>query len=161
MSFDKLIESKIQDAIKAGSFNGLRGEGQPLRGIRPTDALAGENWLGFKILENGDMLPLWLTLGREIELDSHAVDRLEAQYLDWVGLAGATGDWERYAPALRRARKRFCTAARELRSKQDRFNIDAPSIRLERPQIWVEGRMERVDAKLRAARAPEWVLASV
>jgi hypothetical protein len=153
MSLDKLIESRIQDAISAGAFDGLRGAGKPLR-FDASEDLAGANWLGFRVLRNGGMLPAWLMLAREIEDESARLGSIRARLLEWIGLAAESGEWGRHAPAITRLRQRFIDAARELRRKQDRFNLDAPSMALERPAIWVEYRVEQIDAALREAGAP-------
>ncbi len=157
MSLEKLIESRIQDAIAAGQFQGLRGAGQPLKPIKDED-LAGENWLGFKILRNGDMLPLWLMLAREIERDTEQLDVVDRRQAEWCELAAASGEWPRHAPGLRRLRAQFAAQARALRAKQDRFNVDAPSMALERPGIWVAQRLARLDERLVAASAPEDII---
>ena len=59
MSIEALIESQVQDALAAGAFDNLPGAGKPLP---PPEAerLAGTNWLGFKVAQNGGMLPGWL-----------------------------------------------------------------------------------------------------
>jgi hypothetical protein len=151
VSLDQLIESQIQDAMAAGAFSNLPGAGKPLP---PTDAekLAGENWLGFKVLQNGGMLPEWLTLGREIELDQQALERLDAEHSELVNAATASGDWRRFEAAIAYAERRFAERARELRKKQDRFNVKAPGPRSQRPGIWVEFHIERLRQRAEAAR---------
>ena len=59
MSIEDLIESQVQDALAAGAFDNLPGACKPLS---PPEAerLAGTNWLGFKVAQNGGMLPGWL-----------------------------------------------------------------------------------------------------
>jgi hypothetical protein len=153
MSLDRLIESRIQDAVAAGAFDRLPGAGKPFR-FDAAEAIAGDNWMGFKVLSNGGMLPPWLLLAREIEDDAQRLQRLADRYLEWVALAAESGNWRANAPAIRRLRARFLESARELRKKQDRFNLDAPAISLERPAIWVEYHLERLDAALREAGAP-------
>ena len=151
VSLDRLIESQIQDAMAAGAFSNLPGAGKPLP---PTDAekLAGENWLGFKVLQNGGMLPEWLTLGREVELEQEALDRIDAEHRQLVNAATETGDWPRFEPAIAYAERRFAERARELRKKQDRFNVKAPGPRSQRPGIWVEFHVERLQRRVAAAR---------
>ena len=153
MSLDRLIESRIRDAAEAGAFEGLPGAGRPLR-FDPSEQLAGDNWMGYKILRDGDMLPSWLMLAREIELDAQRLDSTAARYNEWVALARHSGDWTGYAAMIARQRERFAVDATSLRRKQDRFNLDAPSIALERPAIWVERRLEQLDDDLREAGAP-------
>jgi hypothetical protein len=153
VSLHKLIESRIQDALAAGAFDGLAGAGRPFR-FDESDQLAGDNWMGFRVLKNGGMLPAWLLLARDIERDRDNLEGLAARHGEWVAIAASSGDWRRHAPAITRLRARFIAAARELRKKQDRFNIDAPSIALERPALWVEYHVEKLDNALREAGAP-------
>jgi hypothetical protein len=154
VSLDKVIESRIQEAMAAGAFENLQGQGQPFR-FSPAEQLAGENWLGFRILQNGGMLPAWLMLAREIEDDRRRLDELDARHAEAVALAAEWGDWDGYARAIRYYRRTFEEGARALRKKQDRFNHDAPGIRSERPAIWVEYHLERLDRRLREAGAPD------
>jgi hypothetical protein len=58
------------------------------------------------------------------------------------------------APVLRDLVRQFREAALALRRKQDRFNIEAPAIALERPGIWVEHHLARLSSRLREAGAP-------
>jgi hypothetical protein len=153
MSLEDLVESQIQDAIAAGAFDNLPGAGKPLP---PTDGerLAGENWLGFKVLQNGGMLPEWLGLAREIERDRDELRRIDALHAELVEAGAATGDWPRFAPGILYAEKCYEERARLLRPKQDRYNMGAPGIRSERPGIWVEFHMERLRQRASAAGAP-------
>jgi hypothetical protein len=154
VSLDKLVETRIQDAVAEGAYNGLKGAGKPFR-FDPADSLAGDNWMGFKVLKNGGMLPPWLMLAREIEVDHERLLRAGERHDEWVAAVAESGAWERNAAAIHRLRGRLVQLARELRAKQDRFNNDAPSVALERPGIWVEHFIAQHDAKLRAAGAPE------
>ncbi len=140
--------------MAAGAFDNLQGADEPLR-FSAAEQLAGDNWLGFHILRNGGMLPAWLGLAREIEDDQRRLDVLDARHADVVAVAAETGDWPAYVRAIRHYRRAFEDGARALRKKQDRFNHDAPGIRTERPAIWVEYHLERLDARLRSAGAPD------
>lgn len=159
MSLDKLIESRIQDAMAAGAFSRLSGEGRPLP-LLEGDLVAGESWAGYKLLNNAGMLPPWLLLAREIEVDLEQLDRIEARFREWVDLAATTG-WQHHAAAIRRLREQFAERAAAVRRKQDQFNFDAPSLALERPGIWIDYRLGRLDACLRNAGPPprlfEWI----
>jgi Domain of unknown function (DUF1992) len=154
MSMEDLIESRINDAMAAGAFEGLRGAGKPFR-FDPRESLgAGEDWLGNKILQNGDLLPPWLMLAKEIERETALLGAVDERHREWVGIAAESGQWQRHAAALGRLRADYESRARALRRKQDRFNVDAPSIALERPGIWVERELARLDDRLRATGAP-------
>jgi hypothetical protein len=101
------------------------------------------------------MLPAWLMLAREIEDDQRRLDELDARHAEAVALAAEWGDWPGCVRAIRYYRRAFEDAARALRKKQDRFNHDAPGIRSERPAIWVDYHLERLDRRLREAGAPD------
>lgn len=147
MSLEELIETRIRDAVAEGAFDNLKGAGQPLR-FRNEDALAGDNWLGYKILENGGLLPEWLMLAKDIERDREALRRLDDRHAEAVDLAATSGNWAGHESSIRECRDAFEASARMLRRKQDQFNHDAPSMRLERPAIWVEHHLERLDARV-------------
>lgn len=153
MSLDKVIESQIQDAIAAGAFDNLEGAGKPLA-YTDQERMAGEDWLGYKILQNGGMVPQWLGLGQEIERDFQRLDQLEAQFAALIDHCVRTGEWQRNQLALRHALNRYEDHARNLRKKQDSFNLNAPGIRTERPGIWVEHHLERLRQHQRTAGCP-------
>jgi len=154
MSIEKAIEGAIQDAMAAGAFTNLPGEGKPLAWSREAEALAGENWLGFKMLQNGGYLPEWLNQGREIELDLEKLALIEKNHAEYCDSARSPEDWVRLAPPVDRLRAKYEEKAREIRKKQDRFNHDAPGIRSQRPGIWVEHHLERLKNRERAAGRP-------
>ena len=157
MALDDLIETKIQEAMAAGAFDGLKGTGAPLSRNPATD-LAGDMSMAYTVLQNGGMLPEWLLLAREIEIERERLAELDVRFEEWVALAAASGDWTRHRGALRNLREGYEKAARSLRKKQDRYNMDAPTVALERPGIWVEHHLERLDERLRAAGAPDGLL---
>src|SRR5690606_34884129 len=120
------------------------GEGRPQRFDNRED-LAGDNWLGFKMLRDADMLPEWLMLARDIERAQAELDRIDRRHEELTDTVRASGRWEVAYPGIARLRAEYETAARTLRRMQDRFNHDAPSIKLERPAIWVEHHLARLD----------------
>jgi hypothetical protein len=150
MSIERAIESQIQDAMAAGLFDNLPGAGKPLL-FGDGQGLAGDNWLGFRVLQNGGMLPEWLNLAKDIERDRERLDRLDAEHAALCHAAARHGDWK----GVLRLRARYEELARSLRTRQDRFNHDAPGIRSQRPAIWVEHHLERLDRRARDAGAPE------
>jgi len=158
MTWYHTVESRIQDAMSAGVFDALPGAGQPLPN-RPEDELAGANWVGNKILRDAGALPQWLMLAKEIETRQADLDKLEHRFRALVQIAAESGDWQHFASRINDLAARFAEDCRTLRSRQDQFNFDAPSIHLERPGIWVEARIERLKAHLHAAEAPAFIQA--
>jgi DnaJ family protein C protein 28 len=151
MSIERGIEGAIQEAMAAGAFKNLPGEGKPLRFSQQEQAFAGDNWLGFKMLENGGYVPEWLNLGREIELDLEALALIDRNHQDYCENAHSPADWARVAHSVDRLRESYEKKAREIRKKQDRFNHDAPGIRSQRAAIWVEYHLERLVTREQAS----------
>ncbi|MCY3647274.1 MAG: DUF1992 domain-containing protein [Chloroflexi bacterium] len=151
MRFEQLVENRILEAIEEGVFAGLPGEGAPLQ-LRDADRLAGDLWLAHHILGNAGALPDWLELARTIEDDKTRLADIEGEHGTLVERARATGEWRRLAPLIAERRREFAAAARSLRAKQDRYNIESPSVRNERPAIWVEERLRILDARVREAQ---------
>jgi len=154
MSIERSIEGAIQEAMAAGAFNNLPGAGKPLGFSREQQAYAGDQWLGFKMLENGGYTPEWLSMGREIELDLERLAVLERNHSEYCEAAHSPEDWARIAPAVDRLRASYEDLAREIRKKQDRFNHHAPGIRTQRPGLWVEYHVERLVQREREAGRP-------
>ncbi len=151
MRIAQLVENRILDAIEEGAFAGLPGEGAPLP-PRDAERLAGDLWLGHHILGNAGALPEWLELARAIEREQERLATIEREHGALVERARETGKWRRLAPLIAERRREFATAARALRAKQERYNFEAPGICCERPAIWVEERLRRLDARVREAR---------
>jgi hypothetical protein len=145
MSLERAIESQIQEAMAAGLFDNLPGAGRPLR----FDGNENDpNWLGHHILKNANVLPGWLELARDIERALERLAAIDDAHRRLCEQAAATGDWEGHRLAILHARQRYETLARDIRRQQDRFNLDAPGIRTERPGIWVEYQLEQLDARI-------------
>ena len=153
VSFEKAIEGQIQEAMAAGAFSNLPGEGRPLAWSL-AEQQAGDNWLGFKMLQNGGYLPEWLNLGKEIELDLERLAVLDRNHAEYCEGARVPSDWERIGPAVDRLRLKYEDLARAIRKKQDRFNHDAPGMRSQRPGLWVEHHLERLIRRERQAGRP-------
>ncbi len=151
MRFEQLVENRILEAIEEGVFAGLPGEGAPLQ-LRDADRLAGDLWLAHHILGNAGALPEWLELARTIEEDKRRLAVIEGEHETLVERARSTGEWRRLAPLIAERRREFAAAARALRARQDRYNIESPGFRNERPAIWVEERLRILDARVREAR---------
>lgn len=149
MSYLRVVESRIVEAMAAGAFDDLEGAGKPLDLRR--GELAGDLWLGHHLLENGGALPAWLQLGADIERGLDRLRELDARHAALVGeaaLSGASGD---LLSSVDRVRREFEALARAVREMQDQFNLDAPGRLSERPGIWVEYHLQRLDERLRAA----------
>ena len=87
MSFERLIENKIREAINNGEFDNLPGQGKPLD-LTAYFNTPGDLRLGYALLKSAGYVPVEVELRRELET-------LESQ------LAACPDDTQR--EALRRA----------------------------------------------------------
>ncbi len=63
--FEKIVEQRIQDALKKGEFDNLPGSGKPL--VFENDSNVSEELrLAYKILKNADCLPPEVELKKQI-----------------------------------------------------------------------------------------------
>jgi DnaJ homologue, subfamily C, member 28, conserved domain len=63
--FEKIVEERIRQAQKKGEFDKLPGSGKPLE-FEDDSYIMGELRLAYKILKNGDCIPLEIELKKEI-----------------------------------------------------------------------------------------------
>jgi hypothetical protein len=79
-------ESEIRDAIEAGEFSGLNGEGARLE---LDGAEAGDRWGALQVMRNARFVPEWSALRQEIDEErSRLVARLRAHVV-WLAERGA------------------------------------------------------------------------
>jgi hypothetical protein len=64
-AYHKLIEEKIQDAIRRGEFDNLPGRGEPLE-LEDDSHLPDDLRIAYNILKNADCLPPELQLRKDI-----------------------------------------------------------------------------------------------
>jgi hypothetical protein len=137
--WDQLIEEKVREAHDAGGFDNLRGEGKPLR--LDDGSYAGENWLGYHLMQEAGVLPDWLEMRKEIIAEREDVRRILQEIterLSWLPLSWWSGD-----PILARASQRYLERAGRLNDKIEHHNHRCPSIRHELVKV-------RIDAVERA-----------
>lgn len=63
--FEKIVEERIQDALRKGEFDNLQGSGKPLE-FEDSGSIAEDLRLAYKILKNADCLPPEIELKKEI-----------------------------------------------------------------------------------------------
>jgi hypothetical protein len=66
MSFDKLVEEKIREAIEAGEFDNLAGRGKPLD-LKPYFDTPEDFRLAYSVLKSSGFVPEEAALLKEIE----------------------------------------------------------------------------------------------
>ncbi|MFN8576226.1 MAG: DUF1992 domain-containing protein [Candidatus Sericytochromatia bacterium] len=65
LGFNKIVEQKIQEAIRNGEFDNLELKGKPLD-LDDIGSLPNENKMAYKILKNSGLLPEEMELKKEI-----------------------------------------------------------------------------------------------
>jgi len=126
-----LAERRIEEAIAAGAFEGLSGEGKPLRlqGYPHADPA----WrLAFHILENAGLRPRWVELTIEVR------ERLRQERAQFEA------DLCREA-AQEAARRRYAECLTEVNALIDELNLLAPCDHFRRPRLSIEREITRLE----------------
>ena len=124
MSFERVAEEKIREAIDQGAFNNLKGMGKPL--ASQDDDFAGEDWVGLHVLRQNGFLPEWLELRKQVHADR---PKVRAAMDEWEHSIEATGSSTH--PLAIRAGENYRKIAAGVNAKIDLHNIRCPSIHLE------------------------------
>ena len=133
MSFERIAEEKIRQAMQAGQFEHLRGKGQPLQLEPENPHQAEDSRLAHHLLrQNGYSLP-WIELNREIEGE---LQDMRASLRREYHLAG--DDVERRVALAKFAR---CIAALNRRIRD--ANLQAPSAAFHRRSLRLEYEIEK------------------
>jgi DnaJ family protein C protein 28 len=143
-SWSDLVEERIRAAQEAGEFENLPGTGKPLN--VDDNPYAGERALAFHLLQNNNVLPRELDLGREVDVDLARAEKLLADLR-------RERDWIAHQPGFSRPRllrayqakraqvaEQYEQTLREIRSKTLTLNIIAPTL-LHRQIVDVEERL--------------------
>ena len=119
-----IAEEKIREAIENGKFQGLAGEGKPLRSI--DDDLAGDNRMAFHVLRSNGFLPEWLELRKDIHAERDGVNAAMQSWQDAIDRCASVTH-----PVALRAAELYRVAAVAINAKIDLHNLRCPSIMLE------------------------------
>jgi len=84
LAFERLAEEKIRDAIVAGEFDNLPGQGKPLDLSEPPGGRP-EDRLGYLVLKNGGFLPEYLQGRQELETALQELAQFEKRYRERLG----------------------------------------------------------------------------
>jgi hypothetical protein len=67
MSFEKIAEQKIREAMEQGEFDDLPGAGKPLKDLDSYFATPEDVRVGYSVLKNSGFVPEEVEIKREIE----------------------------------------------------------------------------------------------
>jgi hypothetical protein len=118
--FPRLVERRIEEAMRAGAFDGLPGRGRPLRW--EDESGVPEEWrLAFRILRSARLAPAWVDLDGEIRAEAAAARR---QFRS-----------EHQSLGRERARNRLARRLADLNRKISDLNLMVPHARFQRRHL--------------------------
>jgi hypothetical protein len=124
VSFDRIAEEKIREAIEQGHFSNVKGMGQPL--ASHDDKFTGDDWIGLHVLRQNGFLPEWLELRRQVHADRPKVAAAMAEWERAIEITGSA-----FHPLATRAGENYRKAAAAVNAMIDLHNIRCPSFQLE------------------------------
>jgi hypothetical protein len=124
VSFERIAEEKIREAIDQGAFNNVRGMGKPLASL--DDDFAGDDWIGLHVLRQNGFLPEWLELRKQVHIEKPTVTEAMAEWERAIEITGSA-----FHPLATRAGENYRKAAAAVNAKIDLHNIRCPSFHLE------------------------------
>jgi len=114
-----LVEQRIQDAMAAGAFDNLRGEGKPLTLLR-NPYLDPSLELAYGLLKNNGFAPEWIVRDKEIREELAAARaRLRVAWAQRQANPADETDWQA-------SLARFDETLTQLNRKIDDFNLIVP-----------------------------------
>lgn len=133
LAFERLAEEKIRNAIAAGEFDNLPGQGKPLDlaeppGVRPEDRL------GYLTLKNGGFLPEYLQWRKELETALQELTQFEQRCCERLGKH--VGAWQQL----------------NFLHKQSQVMLPPPPALT--PRLWYRGKREQITHLQRGKRVP-------
>lgn len=124
LSFERIAEEKIREAIDQGAFDNLGGAGKRLSVV--DDDFAGDDWMGFHVLRQNGFLPEWLELRKQVYIERPLVASAMAEWERAIQITGSA-----FHPLAIRAGEQYRKVAAGVNSKIDLHNIRCPTIQHE------------------------------
>lgn len=142
-----LITQRIEDAMRRGDFDNLRGHGKPLR-VDPEPNVPEDMQMAFRILKNNDMAPAWIAdrkeMLRAIEAWRAEFQRVTSEaHSAWIAAASDERraqiykSWERWLV-------RWDAEIVEMNRRIGTFNLKQPIARLEIFKLRLDDELKRV-----------------
>jgi hypothetical protein len=138
------IDKAIREAMAAGEFDNLPGEGKPFVWQEGDD---DENWLAHKLLKDNALAPDWIMQGKELDAKLVALARQARQALRAYEAAQASPDiMARISGegAWKQAQQTLTAATAKLNSEIVTWNLKAPAGIQHRPLIQLYQLIERL-----------------
>lgn len=144
---ESAVDRIIREAMEAGEFDNLPGQGRPLPGADPYDD--PETWAARNLLRSSGFEPDWLADRREIAAALEAARKSLARSHAWRRAAAARQD----PPALadeqwRKALARFTEAVGQINRRIQTYNLKIPPAlsQLQLPVASIPRELARLEA---------------
>lgn len=124
MSFERVAEEKIREAMDQGHFDNLPGFGKPFK--QNDDDLSGDDWMGLHILRENGFLPEWLELRKQIYFDRDQVLNARQRWIRDIAKWGSPAH-----PVATRSREVYRQQKAAINAKIDLHNLRCPSLAFE------------------------------
>lgn len=145
-----VVSQAIEDAMRQGEFDNLRGRGKPLNLERNPFTPEGYD-LAYEIMKNNNLAPAWLDARTEILRE---IERWRLRLRDLAGRLAAEAQ-RTAAPQQRDAFAKRLQAQREsLRAEVEALNRRIRDVNLQQPVVTMEVFMLRLDEELQRAGFP-------
>lgn len=145
MSFlQRGVDEIIQNAIREGAFDDLKGKGKPLN-LNENPFVDKEWQLAYRLLEQQGFALPWMEKRNEIESAIQAARESLARTWDWRGRALEAGEPPTNVEAeWQRAVERFQETVTKLNKLIDDYNLEVPSDIFFREKINVEAELTEI-----------------
>lgn len=149
-----IAERKIQEAREEGAFDNLPGKGQPLN-LDEDFSLPFEVRMTSKVLKNANVLPEWIQIRKEIDIEKEAIAKLREKLVSenrtWnAKLASVSADspsLRAYALWFAKSRDLYLKHLKSLNTTILKFKLTAPSTAEPMFSYKIDVEMENFDSE--------------
>jgi DnaJ homolog subfamily C member 28 len=137
--WDELINSRIEEAMKAGAFDNLPGKGKPLR-LNENPNEPSDMQMAHKILKDNDLTPPWIADRKAIlaEIETIRVE-MRRQWDQSQGEPDGAAEWQQAIP-------RWETRIAELNRRVRDLNLGMPIQSMEILRLRLDDELARMGA---------------
>lgn len=158
---DRVAERRIQEAMKAGEFDNLPGQGRPLDLSDDNPFVPADMRVAFKALANSNYVPDWMLLAQQIEHDIAKMRYAADLHFDYLrrSLREAANPYaikhlrarvERLKVEHKRAAAQHAEAILEINRKISTFNQTVPIASLVKVSLSFENEMAKYESRVPA-----------
>jgi DnaJ homolog subfamily C member 28 len=149
--FRDAVSQAIEDAMRQGEFDNLRGRGKPLNLERDPFTPEGHG-LAYDIMKNNDVPPAWLGNRAEVQRE---IERWRGGLQATAARLAADGARAGTGPTQETWQRRLQAQRDTLRTELEALNRRIRDVNLQQPLVTMEIFMLRLEEELRRAGWPE------